>query len=50
MPPGTGVNGFYYLVRGVENMPVIINGIPLPPNARMNLYKNENVTLQVIYL
>lgn len=30
-------------------MPVVINGITLPPTTRMNLFKNVNVTLQVLF-
>lgn len=37
---------FFYIVRGVENMPVVVGDLTLPPtNLRLRLYKNINVTL-----
>jgi len=39
-------NVFWFIVRGLEDMPVILGDLQLPPSARLRLYKNENVTLQ----
>eukprot|EP01102_Stenamoeba_stenopodia_P004782 TRINITY_DN15143_c0_g1_i1.p1 TRINITY_DN15143_c0_g1~~TRINITY_DN15143_c0_g1_i1.p1 ORF type:complete len:367 (-),score=99.63 TRINITY_DN15143_c0_g1_i1:74-1096(-) len=39
-------NTFWFIVRGLENMPVIIGDLVLPSDARLKLYKNEAVTLQ----
>lgn len=39
---------FWYIIRGVENMPVVFNGIHLPENARLKLYKLENYTAQTL--
>lgn len=36
----------WYIVRGVRNLPLILNNIQLPSNARLRLYKVENTTLQ----
>jgi len=38
-------NTFWFIVRGLENMPVIIGDIQLPFGTRLKLYKNENVTV-----
>ena len=37
---------FWYIVRGVENYPLILGDLQLPSNTRLRLYKNEQVTLQ----
>lgn len=37
---------FWYIIRGVENYPLIIGGLLLPQTARLRLYKNEDVVLQ----
>lgn len=37
---------FWWIVRGTENLPVILGGVNLPDNARLKLYKLENVTEQ----
>ena len=34
---------FWYIIRGVENYPVVLGDLVLPPNARLKLYKRENV-------
>ncbi|EDO40043.1 predicted protein [Nematostella vectensis] len=40
-------NGYYwFIIRGVENYPVVLGDLVLPPNARLRLYKNEGVTLK----
>jgi hypothetical protein len=39
---------FWYIIRGLENMPVEFNGIRLPDNARLRLYKLENYTAQTL--
>lgn len=36
---------FFYIIRGVENMPVVVGDLTLPSNARLRLYKNVNVKL-----
>lgn len=33
---------FWWILRGTKNMPLIVNGITLPENARMKLYKVED--------
>jgi hypothetical protein len=35
----------YYIVRGVENYPLVLGDLLLPPNTKLHLYKNENVLL-----
>lgn len=37
---------FWYIIRGVENLPVEFNGVRLPDNARLKLYKLEDHTAQ----
>lgn len=37
---------FFYIVRGVENYPLILGDLQLPSNTRLKLYKNEQVKLQ----
>lgn len=39
-------NVFWFIIRGLENMPVIIGDLQLPAGTRLKLYKNENVTLE----
>jgi len=41
--PTTGI--FWYIVRGVENYPIIFGDLILPISTRLKLYKNENVEL-----
>jgi len=36
---------YWYIVRGVTNYPIILGDLQLPSNARLYLYKNENVEL-----
>ena len=36
---------YFYIIRGVENMPLIVGGLTLPANTRLHLYKNVNVKL-----
>ena len=36
---------FWYIIRGIENVPVTIGHLTLPSNARLHLYKNEGVKL-----
>lgn len=36
---------FFYIIRGVENMPLVVGGLTLPTNTRLRLYKNINVKL-----
>jgi len=35
---------FWWIIRGVENLPVEIAGVTLPPRARLKLYKRESYT------
>ena len=37
---------FWWIVRGTENLPVTIGGVRLPDNARLKLYKLEDLTVQ----
>jgi len=37
---------FWWIIRGTEHLPVILGGVKLPENARLKLYKLENVTEQ----
>jgi hypothetical protein len=47
LAPGTpGRPLFWWIIRGVENLPVKIGGVTLPDNARLKLYKVENYTAQ----
>jgi len=39
-------NTFWFIIRGLENMPVIMGDLELPQGTRLRLYKNENITLQ----
>jgi len=39
-------NVFWFIVRGMDNMPIVMGDLILPSNTRLRLYKNENVTLQ----
>ena len=37
---------YWYIVRGVENYPIILGDLELPGNARLKLYKTDNVNMQ----
>lgn len=37
---------FFYIIRGVENYPLILGDLQLPPNTRLRLFKNVNVELK----
>jgi len=37
---------FWFVVRGVDGMHPVVGGWQLPDNARLRLYRNENITLQ----
>jgi hypothetical protein len=39
---------FWYVFRGVENLPVEFSGVRLPDNARLRLYKLEDYTAQTL--
>ncbi len=39
---------FWYIIRGVENMPVVFSGIRLPDTARLKLYKLEEHTAKTL--
>lgn len=46
---GVGIQGdpeFWWIFRGVENMPVYVGKVRLPDSARLHLYRNENVVLK----
>ena len=36
----------WYIIRGVENYPVVLGELVLPPHTRLRLYKNENFRLK----
>lgn len=36
---------FFYIIRGIENLPVVVGDLVLPANARLRLYKNVDVKL-----
>jgi len=38
-------NTFWFIVRGLEGMPVIMGDLQLPMQTRLKLYKNQNVNL-----
>ncbi len=45
LPEGdTGNPRFWYIIRGVEGLPVEFSGVRLPENARLKLYKREDYT------
>ncbi|GAB6166691.1 hypothetical protein JCM19992_26910 [Thermostilla marina] len=47
LAPGDDKNKrFWYIIRGVENMPIEFGGVRLPETARLHLYKRENYTAQ----
>ena len=37
---------FWYIIRGVENYPLVLGDLILPPHTRLRLYKNEDVHLK----
>jgi len=37
---------FWWIIRGTENLPLIINGVRLPDEARLKLHKLENYTAE----
>jgi len=39
-------NTFWFILRGLENIPTLVGDLELPASARLKLYKNQNVTLQ----
>lgn len=39
-------NVFWFIVRGVDNFPIMLGDVQLPATARLKLYKNENVTVK----
>ena len=42
----TGDPPFWWIIRGVENLPIEVGGIPLAANARLKLHKVENRTVK----
>ena len=36
---------FFYIIRGLDNVPITVGNFELPQNTRLRLYKNVNVTL-----
>ncbi|RMG04886.1 MAG: DUF2961 domain-containing protein [Planctomycetota bacterium] len=47
LAPGDEKNKrFWYIIRGVENLPLEFGGVRLPSSARLHLYKLENYTAQ----
>jgi len=45
-PGHDGNKRFWYIFRGVENMPLVFHGIRLPHTARLRLYKLEDYTAE----
>jgi hypothetical protein len=43
---GEESHGFYYIIRGLLNSPIVIGDYQLPPNARLSLQKIENYIAQ----
>jgi len=39
---------FWYIVRGTENLPLTVDGLRLPENTRMKLYKLEDYTADTL--
>jgi len=39
---------FWYIIRGVENYPLVLGHLQLPASTRLRLYKNVNVTLEAL--
>jgi len=49
LPKGdTGNPRFWYIIRGVENLPVAFGGVRLPAGARLRLYKLEDYTAKTL--
>ena len=49
LPEGdTGNPRFWYIIRGIEGLPVEFSGVRLPDNARLRLYKREDFTVQTL--
>ena len=47
LPPTTARDTLlWWIVRGIENLPLQVSGIQLPANARLRLHKKENLTVQ----
>ena len=41
-----GSGYIWYIIRGVENYPLVLGDLVLPPHTRLRLYKNENFRLK----
>jgi len=39
-------NPFWWIIRGTENLPIVLSGVKLPDNACLKLYKLENYVAQ----
>lgn len=39
-------SSFWYIIRGVENYPVVLGDLILPPHTKLRLYKNEDVYMK----
>lgn len=39
---------FWWIVRGTENLPVVVGGVELPEEARLKLYTRENYTADIL--
>lgn len=47
LPPGVARNTeFWWIIRGIENLPLHVSGIQMPANARLRLHKREDLTVQ----
>ncbi len=47
-PGDTRNKRFWYIIRGLENMPLEFNGMRLPDDARLKLYKLEGYTAETL--
>ncbi|MEA3479290.1 MAG: hypothetical protein U9R60_13970, partial [Bacteroidota bacterium] len=50
LAPGADVSEreptFWWIIRGTENLPIVINGVRLPDDAKLKLHKLENYTAE----
>eukprot|EP00664_Eupelagonemidae_sp_cell27_P001541 gene1541-2563_t len=44
-PAGSNASSLWYIVRGVEALPVVLGDLQLPPPARLRLYAREDVVV-----
>lgn len=47
LPPGVPRDSLlWWIVRGIEGLPLNLSGLSIPVNARLRLYRNENLQVQ----